>query len=85
MNKRFAGLMLIFSFLMLIPLQSFAATARETVETGVNKVLKTFGDPTFQAKPKDVKIAEIGNIISEFFNFPPQADPSWVESMDTGS
>ena len=85
MKRQITGLILIVAVLIVMPFQVYAASAKETVETGVNKVLKTFGDPTFQAKPKDVKIAEIGNIISEFFNFPPQADPSWVESMDTGN
>jgi phospholipid transport system substrate-binding protein len=39
------------------------------VESGVNKVLKTLGDPTFKTKPKDVKIKEIGDIIGEVFDF----------------
>ena len=29
---------------------------------------KNLGDPAFKAKPKDVKIAEIGNIIGEVFD-----------------
>jgi phospholipid transport system substrate-binding protein len=52
-----------------LPLQAYAASAKETVETGVNKVLKTLGDPAFKAKPKDVKIKEVGNIIGEVFDF----------------
>ena len=39
------------------------------METGVNKVLKTLGDPTFKAKPKDVKIKEVGIIVGEVFDF----------------
>ena len=39
------------------------------MESGVNKVLKALGDPAFKAKPRDVKITEIGNIIGKVFNF----------------
>jgi hypothetical protein len=52
-----------------MPFQAYAASAKETVETGVNKVLKTLGDPTFKAKPRDVKITEVGTIIGEVFDF----------------
>jgi phospholipid transport system substrate-binding protein len=69
MNKRFVGLILIFSFLLLIPLQGYAATPKETVETGVNKVIKTLGDPAFKAKPKDEQIATIGAEIDTIFDF----------------
>ena len=60
MNKRFVGLIIIFCFLMMIPLQGYAATPKETVETGVNNVIKTLGDPAFKAQPKDEQIAKIG-------------------------
>jgi phospholipid transport system substrate-binding protein len=69
MNKRFSGLIVIFAILMAIPLQGYTATAKETVETGVNNVLKTLGDPAFRAKPEDAKIEEVGNIIGEVFDF----------------
>ena len=58
MNKRFAGLVIIVAFLMLVPLQSYGATPKETVETGVNQVLKTLGDPAFKAQSKEQQIAE---------------------------
>ena len=69
MNKRITGLILIFAILLVIPLQGYAATPKETVETGVNKVLKTLGDPAFKAKPKDQKIATIGPEIDHVFDF----------------
>jgi phospholipid transport system substrate-binding protein len=69
MNKRFVGLILIFSFVLLIPLQGYAATPKETVETGVNNVIKTLGDPAFKAKPKDQQIATIGAEIDKIFDF----------------
>ena len=69
MNRHITGMILILSFLIVMPLQIYAASPKETVETGVNKVLKTLGDPAFKAKPKDVKIEEIGNIIGDVFDF----------------
>jgi len=69
MNKRFAGLILIFAFLIMIPLQGYAATPMETVETGVNKVLKTLSDPAFKAKPKEQQITAISAEIENVFDF----------------
>ena len=69
MNRLITGMILIVAILIVIPLQAYAATAKETVEVGVNKVLKTLGDPAFKAKPRDVQITEIGNIIGEVFDF----------------
>jgi phospholipid transport system substrate-binding protein len=69
MSKRFAGLTLIFAFLIVIPLQGYAATPKETVETGVNNLLKTLGDPAFKAQPKDQQIATISTEIESVFDF----------------
>ena len=69
MNKQISGLILILAISMAIPLQGYTATAKETVETGVNKVLKTLADPAFKAKPEDAKIEEVSNIIGEVFDF----------------
>ncbi len=69
MKRQMTGLILIAAVFIVMPFQAYAATATETVEKGVNKVLKTLGDPAFKAKPKDVKITEIGNIIGEVFDF----------------
>ena len=69
MNKRITGLILIFAILVVIPLQSYAATPKETVETGVNNLLKTLGDPAFKAKPEDERVAIIGKEIETVFDF----------------
>jgi phospholipid transport system substrate-binding protein len=69
MNKRFTGLILIFTFLMLLPLQGYAATPKETVETGVTKLLGTLGDPVFKAKPKEQQVEIIGAEIDTVFDF----------------
>jgi phospholipid transport system substrate-binding protein len=69
MKRQIIAMILMVALLMMIPFQAYAASAKETVETSVNKVLKTLGDPTFKTKPKDVKITEIGNIIGEVFDY----------------
>jgi len=69
MIKRYTGLILIFTFLLVIPLQSYAATPKETVETGVNNLLKILNDPAFKAKTKDAQIATISKEIDHIFDF----------------
>ena len=69
MNRLITGLVLIFAILLVIPLQSYAATPKETVETGVNNLLKTLGDPTFKAKGKEKQVAELGTQIEKVFDF----------------
>jgi phospholipid transport system substrate-binding protein len=69
MNRFITKLILIFAILIVIPLQSYAATPKETVEVGVNKLLKTLGDPAFKAKSEDERIAIIGTEIETVFDF----------------
>ena len=69
MNKRITGLILILAILIVLPIQGYAATPKETVENGVNKLLKTLGDPAFKAKPEDERIAIIGKEIETVFDF----------------
>jgi phospholipid transport system substrate-binding protein len=69
MDKRFIGLLMIFAMCVLLPFQGFAATPKETVEAGVNNLLKTLGDPAFKAKPEDERIAIIGKEIETVFDF----------------
>ena len=69
MKRQIITMIMIVALFIATPFQAYAASAKETVETGVNKVLKTLGDPAFKAKPRDVKITEIGNIIGEVFDF----------------
>ena len=69
MIKRYTGLILIFAVLLVIPLQSYAATPKETVESGVNNLLSTLGDPAFKAKSKDEQVAELGTQIEKVFYF----------------
>ena len=69
MNKQITGLILIFIFLLVIPLQGYAATPKDTVETGVNKVIATLSYPAFKAKPKDQQIDAISAEIESVFDF----------------
>jgi phospholipid transport system substrate-binding protein len=69
MKRQITGLILILALLIAIPLQAYAASAKETVEAGVNNLLKTLGDPAFKAKPKDERIAIIGKEIETVFDF----------------
>ena len=69
MKRQIVAMILMVALLIVMPFQAYAASAKETVETSVNKVTKTLSDPTFKAKPKDAKITEIGNIIGEVFDY----------------
>jgi phospholipid transport system substrate-binding protein len=60
---------MIFAILIVVPSQAYAATPKETVEDGVNNVLKTLGDPAFKAKPKDEQINIVGEEIDKIFDF----------------
>jgi len=46
-----------------------AATAKETVETQVNKVLKALSEPGFKDQPKETKIVKIRSIVNEIFDY----------------
>ena len=69
MNKQITGVILTLAILLVIPLQGLAATPKETIETGVNNLLKTLGDPAFKAQSKDQQIATIGTEIETVFDF----------------
>lgn len=69
MKQRYAGVILIAAIVLMMPFQGYAATPKETVEAGVNKVIATLGDPAFKAKAKDAQIAQIGEEIDSIFDF----------------
>ena len=68
-NQKYVRLMLGLTILLVIPIQAMAATPKETVETGVNDLLKTLGDPSFKAKPKDERLAIMKTQIEAVFDF----------------
>ena len=53
----------------MLPFQVYAATPTETVESGVNRILKTLGDPAFKAKAEEERIAILGKEIETVFDF----------------
>jgi hypothetical protein len=57
MKRQITGLILIVAVLIVMPFQVYAATPKETVEAGVNNLLKILGDPAFKAKSEDERIA----------------------------
>ena len=61
--------MLGFAFLLAISVPAMAATPKETVEAGVNNLLKTLGDPAFKAKPKDERLKIMKSQIETVFDF----------------
>ena len=69
MDKRIIGLFVILAICVMLPFGGYAATPKETVENGVNKVLKILGDPAFKTKTKDDKIATIATEIDAIFDF----------------
>ncbi|UCF91059.1 MAG: ABC transporter substrate-binding protein [Desulfobacterales bacterium] len=69
MAKRSAATILFLLFLGLIPLQVNAGVPTEVVETQVNKILAKLGDPVFQQQQREVKIAQISEIVSEIFDW----------------
>jgi phospholipid transport system substrate-binding protein len=54
---------------LVAPAPSQAATAREMVETQVNKVLKTLAEPGFKDQTKEAKIDKIRSIVNEIFDY----------------
>jgi len=69
MNRLFTHWCLLPVILLLLPLQAFAATARETVEEKVQQVVSTLGSPDFKQLSKDDQIGEIRGIVNEIFDY----------------
>ncbi len=69
MKRQITAMTLVVALFVVVPFQAYATSAKETVETSVNKILKTLNEPTFKTKSRDAKITEIGNIIGKVFDF----------------
>jgi len=69
MNRRFTGVILILAVVWVLPLQGYAATPMETVETGVNKVIAKLSEPGFKDQAKDVQISQLSDLINTIFDF----------------
>lgn len=71
MASRFTGMITAVLVLaaLLVTAPVAAATAKETVETQVNKVLKALSEPGFKDQPKETKIVKIRSIVNEIFDY----------------
>ena len=69
MCKRINGFILVLAILMALPLQGYAATPKETIETGVNNVIAKLSESGFKAQAKDVQISQLSELINTVFDF----------------
>ena len=70
MKRKLLGLNIIgLVFLLLLPLQVYAADAKATVETQINKMLARMQEPSFKEQSRDTKLADIRGIINEIFDY----------------
>ena len=69
MKRQLTGFIVLMALVLMMPLPGLAATPKETVENGVNKVLATLTDAGFKAKPKDQQLAQLTDVIGSIFDF----------------
>jgi len=69
MKKRITGIIPIAALLLIIPLHTLAATPKETVEAGVNKVIAKLSEAGFKDQAKNVQISQLSELINEIFDF----------------
>jgi phospholipid transport system substrate-binding protein len=69
-KKRFGlNIIILLAVLLILPLPVFAAGAKATIETQINKMLAKMQTPEFKGLQKDGKINEIRTIINEVFDW----------------
>jgi phospholipid transport system substrate-binding protein len=69
MNRLFTAVILIIAMVLIIALPGFAATPKETVETGVDKVIAKLSAAGFKDQAKDAQISQLSELINEIFDF----------------
>jgi phospholipid transport system substrate-binding protein len=70
MKRKLIGLnIILLAVLLILPLPVFAAGAKATIETQINKMLAKMQTPEFKGLQKDGKINEIRTIINEVFDW----------------
>ena len=69
MNRLFTAVILIGAMVLMIALPGLAATPKETVETGVDKVIAKLSEKGFKDQAKDVQISQLSELINEIFDF----------------
>jgi phospholipid transport system substrate-binding protein len=70
MKRKFLYLSIIgLAVLLILPLRAYAADAKTTVETQINKMLARMQEPSFKEQSRDAKLADIRKIINEIFDY----------------
>jgi len=70
MERKYIGLsVILLAIILILPYQVFAAGAKETVETRINKILTTMKQPGFKDQPREAQIMEIRKVINEVFDY----------------
>jgi len=70
MKRQFIGLnIILLAVLLILPLQTYAAGAKDTVETQINKMLAKMQTPEFKSLERDAKLNEIRQVINEIFDY----------------
>ena len=70
MKRKFLYLSIIgLAVLLILPLRVYAADAKTTVETQINKMLTRMQEPSFKEQSRDAKLADIRKIINEIFDY----------------
>jgi phospholipid transport system substrate-binding protein len=70
MKRKFLYLSIIgLAVLLILPLRVYAADAKTTVETQINKMLARMQEPSFKEQSHDAKLADIRKIINEIFDY----------------
>ncbi len=60
---------ILLAILLILPLPAYAAGAKATVETQINKILATMKHPGFKDQSRDTQIGEVRKIINEVFDY----------------
>lgn len=70
MKRKYIRLsVILLAMILLLPLEAFASSAKDTVEAQINKMLARMQESSFKALSRDAKIDEIEKIIEEVFDF----------------
>ncbi|MGD9312199.1 MAG: ABC transporter substrate-binding protein [Desulfobacterales bacterium] len=70
MKRKYIRLsVILLGMILLLPLEVFASSAKDTVEAQINKMLARMQESSFKALSRDAKIDEIEKIIAEVFDF----------------
>jgi len=70
MKRKLIGLnIILLAVVLILPVQVLAGAAKDAVETQINKILVKMQSPEFKGLQRDAKVAEIGTIINEVFDW----------------